>query len=168
MVSETGGDDSGNATLDCGRALCFPLGECSGDGNKPHDAGRVTSASHHATRGAAEAAGVGAMGSGTRAGLPNGKSGYQRVIQEDPTARACEKATGPIPRFTGPVPNIQCSIIVCPYCEGRLTGPSGNPCTLCNHGLCIVGRFTDPRVGGALRALIDSALIASRPGSLRE
>lgn len=103
MVSVIDGGSSGNETLDSNHVLWFPLRDANGNSNVARVTVRASATSHHATAAVSPASSVGVAGSGTHdAGNGN--------IQEDPVARAREKATGPIPRALGPVPNSPFSI----------------------------------------------------------
>lgn len=170
MVSVTYDDGDSNATLDGGRGLCFPLRDANHNRNVYHVVGRVSSVpftqlqvevlgSYDVQHTAQLLSSLDTEGEVCMGGKDKHNPRPVSILTEsvrcvkgdgkkDPTARACERTTGPISRVVGPVPTFQCSII-CPYCDGNLVGPSGNPCTLCVNGTCVVGRFVeDPLLYG--------------------
>lgn len=106
MVSEMGTNGEGNATLDSGRGLCFPSPSPNGSCNRLQDAGRAAPASHPAT----VVTGAGVVGMGTLDPGPWINQGVNGDGKEDPAARACEKATGPILQSVGPVPRVECNL----------------------------------------------------------
>lgn len=70
-------------------------------------------------------------GRGTGGARRQYQAEYNDGATKDPHARACEKTTGPIPRFTGPVPSLLCN----PpphYCD-ESDCPGGSQYHYCNE-----------------------------------
>lgn len=137
-----GTNGEGNATLDSGRGLCFPSPSPNGSCNRLQDAGRAAPASHPAT----VVTGAGVVGMGTLDPGPWINQGVNGDGKEDPAARACEKATGPISWLSGPVPIFSCNLSIVKYYG--ITDPRGrsaNPVEIDRPGIgSYVERQEDP------------------------